>query len=50
MLATDETARKLLEEFQAPMPSYGLTDREIDLILKFLKTQKPATPVKKDNP
>jgi cytochrome c oxidase cbb3-type subunit 2 len=50
MLATDETARKLLEEFQAPMPSYGLTDREIDLILKFLKTQKPVTPVKKDNP
>jgi nitrite reductase (NO-forming) len=50
MLATDETARKLLEEFQAPMPSYGLTDREIDLLLKFLKTQKPAAPVNKDNP
>lgn len=42
MLATDETARKLLEEFLTPMPSYGLTPREVDLLLGYLETLPPA--------
>lgn len=42
MLATDETARKLLEEFLTPMPSYGLTNKEIDLLIGYLETLPPA--------
>lgn len=44
MLATDETARKLLEEFLTPMPSYGLTNKEVDLLIEYLKTLPPAKP------
>lgn len=44
MLATDETARKLLEEFLTPMPSYGLTSKEVDLLVEYLKTLPPAAP------
>jgi mono/diheme cytochrome c family protein len=44
MLATDETARKLLEEFLTPMPSYGLTTKEVDLLIEYLKTLPPAKP------
>jgi len=48
MIATDPTARKLLEEFLTPMPSYGLTDKEVERILTFLKTQKAPVAEKKD--
>jgi mono/diheme cytochrome c family protein len=42
LLATDATARKLLEEYLTPMPSYGLTDAEVDLLVGFLATLPPA--------
>jgi mono/diheme cytochrome c family protein len=48
MLATDETARKLLEEYLAPMPSYGLTDKEVNLVLDFLRTQKAPAAERKE--
>ena len=48
MIATDPTARKLLEEYLTPMPSYGLTDKEVDRIINFLKTQKAPVAEKKD--
>ncbi|MBI2932397.1 MAG: cytochrome c, partial [Planctomycetes bacterium] len=44
MLATDETARQLLAEYLTPMPSYGLTDREIALLIDYMKTLPPAQP------
>ncbi len=49
MLATDETARKLLEEYLTPMPSYGLTNKEVDLLLEYLKTLPPAPPAEKSD-
>lgn len=42
MLATDAAARKLLEEYLTPMPSYGLTDKEVDLLIEYLATLPPA--------
>ncbi len=44
MLATDETARKLLEEYLSPMPSYGLSDREIDRLIQYMETMPDAPP------
>ena len=48
MLATDPVARKLLEEYLAPMPSYGLTDKEVNRILDFLRTQKAPAAERKE--
>lgn len=42
MLATDETARKLLAEYLTPMPSYGLTTAEIDRLVQYLDTLPPG--------
>jgi mono/diheme cytochrome c family protein len=42
MIATDPDARKLFEEYLVPMPSYGLTNREIEHLLDFMKTLPPA--------
>lgn len=42
MLATDPIARQLLEEYLTPMPSYGLTAKEIDLVIKYLESLPPA--------
>lgn len=42
MIATDAEAKKLLEEYLTPMPSYGLTNREIDLLIGYLRDAKPA--------
>jgi mono/diheme cytochrome c family protein len=48
MIATDETARKLMEEFLTPMPSYGLTRKEVDLLIEYMGTLPPAKPVTQD--
>jgi mono/diheme cytochrome c family protein len=42
MIATDAEARKIFEEFLVPMPSYGLTDREIEHLMDYLSTLPPA--------
>lgn len=42
MLATDPTARKLFEEYLTPMPSYGLTQKEIDSLIEYLRSAPPA--------
>ena len=43
MIATDPEAKKLLEEYLTPMPSYGLTAKEIDLLIGYLRDAKPST-------
>ena len=48
MLATDPTARQLMEEYLTPMPSYGLTTKEVDLLIRFMEGLPPATPAKQD--
>lgn len=47
MLATDEQARKLLEEYQTPMPSYGLTEKEVEMLIQYLEKLPPASAEKK---
>lgn len=42
MIATDPEAKKLLEEYLTPMPSYGLTNKEIDLLIDYLRDAKPS--------
>jgi mono/diheme cytochrome c family protein len=46
MLATDPVARQLLEEYLTPMPSYGLTDREVERLIDFMQTLPSAAPPK----
>ncbi len=44
MIATDADARKLFEEHLVPMPSPGLTRKEIDQVIEYLQTLPPAKP------
>jgi cytochrome c oxidase cbb3-type subunit 2 len=44
MIAADPDARKLFEEYLVPMPSYGLTDREVEHLLQYLESLPAAVP------